>query len=89
MADPMTTETAEMFMRQRDDIDRAFMAWRKEHGDEVERLRQALLGIRGVVLGPLDERKKSSLINEIVGEALYGDSEGVLKLAYKHGWAVR
>ena len=45
--------------------------------------------IRGVVLGPLNPHEGVCLINEIVGEALYGDFAGVQVAAYDDGRITR
>jgi hypothetical protein len=52
-------------------------------------LEEALMAIRGVVLGPLTGRDALILINEIVGEALYGDFAGIQLAAYDDGRILR
>lgn len=52
-------------------------------------LGEALMAIRGVVLGPLKPRESVCLINEIVGEAVFGDFPGVTEAAYDDGRIAR
>lgn len=56
-------------------------AEREELRAKVGDLETALSAIRGVVLGSLEHRLALCEINEIVGEALYGDFPGATERA--------